>query len=364
MQHQVIIGDSREELSKFPDNHFDAIVTDPPYGGFLHQYSWDSPDVVFSSSFWKEIYRTLKPGGFVVAFAMPRLYHRLAIAVEDSGFKLYPQMIWDFPGGLPKPVNLAELFDRDNIKNRKSTGHKKGSGFTKANADHGAQQRLTKDFVTYERGVSEEAKKWSGYYYGNNCLKPRFESILLAQKPPSEKRMIDNVRVHGVGALNLGRLKEHRGSELWPDGVFTHAKAKKKDHNSNHPSVKPVSLMEELCILACPPGGMILDPFSGTGTTSEAAAKQGFQSTAIEMNPDMKPVIESRLSRVSVAQDPVKFWDDLPGNILLEDCYVSGCTTQTTGGGTKSGETVSLCPLHRTKDGFESAVVQLRSWKT
>ena len=53
--------------------------------------------------------------------------------------------------------------------------------------------------------------------------------------------------------------------------------------------------MEDLCLLACPTGGSILDPFAGTGTTGVAASRLGFSCTLIEQNPEMEAVIRRRL---------------------------------------------------------------------
>jgi site-specific DNA-methyltransferase (adenine-specific) len=292
----IVIGDCLEYLKECvaEGRQFDAIITDPPYEIGLHGKSWDSTGIAFSAELWDLIYAALKPGGFVLSFAASRLYHRVAVAAEDAGFKLYPMLAWEFPGGLPKPANLAELFDRDNVPDRKAIGMKTGSGFTAANAVHGAQQRLTKQFKVFARGVSDEARKWLGFFYGVNTFKPCFEPIMMAQKPITEKRMIDNVRLHGTGAVNIGRLQRSRGGQ-WPTTIFRHAKAKKSDHNSLHPSVKPVALMQELCRAICPPGGHILDPFAGTGTTGAGALLEGFSCTLVEQNPDMRSVIESRI---------------------------------------------------------------------
>lgn len=58
---------------------------------------------------------------------------------------------------------------------------------------------------------------------------------------------------------------------------FYSAKASKQDRNgSKHPTVKPIALMEWLCTLITPPGGTILDPFGGSGTTAIAASNKGF----------------------------------------------------------------------------------------
>jgi site-specific DNA-methyltransferase (adenine-specific) len=295
----IIIGDCVEVMRKMRDEgvQFDAIVSDPPYGIDLHGYgdAWDNGELVFNASFWKLCYDVLKPGGFLLAFAASRKYHRVAVAVEDAGFEIYPMLQWLFPGGLPKPANLSELFDRDNVKERKVLETKAGSGFTSANAKHGAQQRLTKEFEVKERGVSEEAKDWLGYYYGLNTLKPAIEPIVIAQKPKSEKRMIDNVRTHGVGALNIGAFKER--DDRWPTTVFEYAKSSVRDHQSNHPSVKPIDLMADLCLLACPTGGHILDPFAGTGSTGAGAARNGFACTLIEQNEEMREAITKRLNQ-------------------------------------------------------------------
>ena len=182
---------------------------------------------------------------------------------------LYPFLGWRFRDGLPKPINLAELFDRDNLVEREIVGMRRGSGFTQANVDHGLQNRSHVNFAMHARHVSQEAQDWRGYYYGVNALKPSLEPILLAQKPISTQRVIDNMRIWGTGALNIGALQDRYG--VWPSNIFPHRKAQKADHQSDHPSVKPVPLMEDICTLICPGGGRILDPFAGTGSTGVAA---------------------------------------------------------------------------------------------
>lgn len=68
---------------------------------------------------------------------------------------------------------------------------------------------------------------------------------------------------------------------------FYCAKASKKERNgSKHPTVKPLALMRYLCRLITPPGGLILDPFAGTGTTGRAAIKEGFRAVLIEKEAD------------------------------------------------------------------------------
>ena len=63
-----------------------------------------------------------------------------------------------------------------------------------------------------------------------------------------------------------------------------------------HPTVKPVALMEWLVTLTTPEGGTVLDPFAGTGTTLQAARDKGFNSIGIEQDADYIQLIETRLS--------------------------------------------------------------------
>ena len=291
---EVRIGDCRD-LIEPEENIYDAIVTDPPYQISLHGLEWDSDDITFSPDLWRRLFRVLKPGGYLALFAAPRLYHRAATACENAGFILHPFLTWRFRDGLPKPVNLSELFDRDNLTEREIIGTRRGSGFTQANVDHGAQNRSHTTFAAHARHVSEEAQRWRGYFYGLNTLKPCEETILLAQKPISTGRVIDNVRRWGTGALNVGALQDRYGT--WPTTTFSHRKAQKAEHQTDHPSVKPLPLMEDLCTLVCPAGGVVLDPFAGTGTTGVAARNRHFDCVLIEQNPAMRQVIEERLRR-------------------------------------------------------------------
>lgn len=64
-----------------------------------------------------------------------------------------------------------------------------------------------------------------------------------------------------------------------------------------HPTVKPLDLMRWLTRLVCPPGGTVLDPFAGSGTTAEACALEGFRCVAVEREAEYLPLIIDRLSK-------------------------------------------------------------------
>lgn len=64
-----------------------------------------------------------------------------------------------------------------------------------------------------------------------------------------------------------------------------------------HPTVKPLDLMRWLVRLVTPPGGVVLEPFAGSGTTAEACVIEGFRCIAIEREPDYLPLIVQRLTK-------------------------------------------------------------------
>lgn len=83
---------------------------------------------------------------------------------------------------------------------------------------------------------------------------------------------------------------------------FYSAKASKADRNgSKHPTVKPISLMEWLCTLITPPGGTILDPFGGSGTTAIAASNKGFPVILCEREAEYIADIMGRFGPVGPA---------------------------------------------------------------
>jgi site-specific DNA-methyltransferase (adenine-specific) len=62
-----------------------------------------------------------------------------------------------------------------------------------------------------------------------------------------------------------------------------------------HPTVKPLALMRWLVRLVTPPGGTVLDPFAGSGTTLQAARDEGFAAVGIEREGTYLPLIAHRL---------------------------------------------------------------------
>lgn len=97
-----------------------------------------------------------------------------------------------------------------------------------------------------------------------------------------------------------------------PGPQFTHGTTLRKVENTTttgniHPTVKPTDLMAYLCRLVTPPGGTVLDPFMGSGSTGKAAMREGFQFVGIEMEQQYMEIatarIEHELNRIEAERD-------------------------------------------------------------
>jgi len=74
---------------------------------------------------------------------------------------------------------------------------------------------------------------------------------------------------------------------------------------NHHPTVKPTDLMRYLCRLVTPPGGVVLDPFTGSGSTGKAATLEGFQFIGIEREAEYVEIAKARIAAVDAGPGPL-----------------------------------------------------------
>ncbi|WP_130841628.1 DNA-methyltransferase [Corynebacterium neomassiliense] len=189
-------GDCVDALRTLPDCSVTAVVTDPPYEiGFSYK-DWDSTGIAFSTEMWAECLRVLKPGGWCLAFGGTRTWHRLACAVEDSGFILRDQIAWIYRTGMPKGMDMGKIMEAY------SRGLPASSG--------GIRQATKQDGGTLVLG--EVGKRWEDTH---TALKPAFEPIIMAQKPV-DRSWAQNADRHGCGPLMIAPLRiKGTGSSIY-----------------------------------------------------------------------------------------------------------------------------------------------------
>jgi hypothetical protein len=167
------------------------------------------------------------------------------------------------------------------------------------------------DGITPTSPATPAAQQWQGW---GTALKPALEPITVARKPLTGT-VAANVLEHGTGAINVDGCRVGGNSGRWPanlihDGsdeprallsdaarFFYCAKASKADRGegNSHPTVKPTELMRYLCRLVTPPGGVLLDPFMGSGSTGKAAALEGFRFIGIEREAEYIEIARGRI---------------------------------------------------------------------
>jgi DNA modification methylase len=120
------------------------------------------------------------------------------------------------------------------------------------------------------------------------------KSCMSPSKAASAGRILGGTRTQGNLPMDAGTASR----------FFYCAKATKADRaESRHPTVKPLALMRWLCQLVTPPGGTILDPFAGSGTTLQAAVELGFSAIGIELEAEHVADIHRRLDRLTHNQE-------------------------------------------------------------
>jgi site-specific DNA-methyltransferase (adenine-specific) len=275
---QVIEGDCVIELRRLPSESVHLIASDIPYGIAVEHWDvihdntnsallgsspaqqnagaifksrgkpingWSAADREIPAQYqqwvtsWApEWFRILKPGSSAFIFAGRRFSHRCICAMEDVGFSLKDMIAWERPRAAHRAQRLSEVFRR--------------------------------------RGDLISALRWEGWKLGN--LRPTFEPILWFVKPYTiGTTLADNMNAHGVGGYNDRAFARYgdRSENVIRMGAAS-------GEGGDHPTQKPVRLMQALIELASQPGQIVLDPFAGSGTTAVAAALLNRRYIAIE----------------------------------------------------------------------------------
>lgn len=266
--YTLINQNSLTKLDTFADNSIDAIITDPPYGithldkefdkqtldntaksggifagmtmgGMKFDNNQNKSTYEFLLPFFQKSLRVLKPGAFCIVFSQGRLVAGVINALIEAGFEIREQMFWRKPSAKPN----------------QQTPWKKTS--------------KNKDFTN--RVVFGPGKV--------------IEPFIIAQKPIE-------------GSYSENYLKYHTGlvnKELATTTVFEEAAPSKDEKQGlQHPTIKPIKLMERIIETFTEENQTVLDIFNGSGSTGIAALNKNRNYIGIELN---KQYYEESLAR-------------------------------------------------------------------
>lgn len=330
------LGDCLEVLKGLPSASVDAVVTDPPYGlGFMGR-AWDRS--VPSSTVWAECLRVLKPGGHLLAFAGTRTQHRMACAIEDAGFEIRDMLAWVYGSGFPKSHNLNGEWQGWGTTLKPAlepiTLARKPLGGTVAQCvlEHGTGA-MNIDGCRVGLREARQLNRAGSIGYGGS--KPqgivedgglgRWPANLIHDGGPEALEILGKAarffycpkaskadREDGCAALPLERTSKLGGGDNdKPNLDPVSERFRTAPSGNNHPTVKPTDLMRYLCRLITPPGGIVLDPFMGSGSTGRGAVLESFRFVGIEIDPNYLEIARARIAAVQdciqEAQQPKLF---------------------------------------------------------
>lgn len=289
----VLHGDCRAVLTGVEADYFSACITDPPYNYEFIGRNWDVDEInrrlnriqssktlvknipygsglsggvrnkrwyqrvrdnILEYQQWcldwgREVFRTLRPGAFILVFNSTRTIAHVQVAMEAAGFYARDILVYRRHAGIPKGLNAAKKLK------------------------------------------SLEDKDWQTWEGWHSCLRNEWEAISLLQKP-----LINNY-VTTIRQSKVGLLHTEMNGEGFLSNVIENIRRSKADKVQGHCTVKPLDLMRLLVRLTVPDNDrhVVLDPFAGTGTTCIAARELGHHFVGIEINAEYTQIAKHRL---------------------------------------------------------------------
>lgn len=269
----------------------------------------------FSARWTRECLRVLKPGAHLAAFASPRTAHRLACGLEEAGFEVRDVLMWLHGQGFPKsqplpshpgwgtalkpayePIILARK-PLAATTEQNLTRHRTGALHIDPCRIHEPEGRRPRRGPAHARSASPHGR-WPANLclsHGASCTERRCTPDCPISRLGHHARFFycpkTSRRERDAGCQQLAR----RTIQTFQIGAHNEHKAEACPVANIHPTVKPIELMRWLVRLLTPPGGLVLDPFAGSGSTGAAAVLEGVRFHGIEREADYVPIARARL---------------------------------------------------------------------
>ena len=238
MTVRIIVGDAMERLGDLPDESVDCIITDPPYA--VTSLAWDRWVPGWSA----ELIRLLKPHGSMWVFGSMRVF--LKHIGEFDGWHFVQDVIWEKHNG-------TGLFNDRFRRVHEMALHFRPEG------------RLWRDIYKEAQTTNDAVAK----------------TIRKKARP-----------AHWIGATgDTVYRSEDGGPRLMRSVIF----ARSEHGRAVHPTQKPLAIIEPLLRYSCPVGGVVLDPFAGSGSVGVVAARNDRNAVLIEISQEYAELAQRRI---------------------------------------------------------------------
>jgi site-specific DNA-methyltransferase (adenine-specific) len=330
---KIRVGECLATMRGFPARTFHASIADPPASISYQHRDWDLGSdrgkwIGGMAEIYSEVRRVCRPGAYVIAWGIPRRSHWMATALEDAGLEIRDIVHHCFPRGMPAGLTI-ELAAKDALAQM--------AALRSAGLDEF-------DLAAFDRLKAEiDAGKFKGL---RTMLKPAVEHWIVSRVPlDPHTPILSTNRAHGTAAVDIAAGAGVKGqwpgnlcaeSELWdylPGHAFwcpkppwsekeagcediepitgsdavrrrpgttgmgngrAGAGRTRAEVRNSHPTVKAVQLMRHLVRVFSPPGGSVLDPFCGSGSTGVGALLEGRKFSGIELDERFAAIATSR----------------------------------------------------------------------
>lgn len=233
----IEFGDCREIMRRWPDGFVDACITDPPYGDT--SLDWDKQ----CDGWVEQVARVLRPSASVWVFGSMRFLAPLFDEFDRFRFRYSQDVVWEKQNGTG--------FHNDRFR------------------------RVHEHVVMFYRGA------WSDVFHQTQYTMDATAKTVRRKKRPAH-----------TGDIDAGHyVSEDGGPRMMRSVIYS-----PNEHGrAVHPTQKPEAVVEPLLLYSVPLGGIVLDPFMGSGTTAAVAKKHGRQYLGCELNPDYGVLQQERL---------------------------------------------------------------------
>lgn len=324
---RLLRGDCIEVMAGLEEASVDAVVCDPPYGIGYQNERWDSgaireaaagrghgsPTMNQAFETWCGTWgagcaRLMKPGAFLLAFGSPRTHHRLTCGLEEAGLEIRDTLMWLYGSGMPvsrhypggRAATLKPAFEPIVLARKPLDGTtvetigRHGTGVMNTDACRVEGRHPANVLVAHEAGCAE-----------GGCAPDCAVALLDGEVARGKGTWIAPSRF--LYCPKPSRAERDAGCEALPSIAFdllpnAPGRERPRTRTRNpHPTLKPLELMRWLVRLTCPDGGLVLDPFMGSGTTGAAAAVEGRRFCGIESDRAYLEIAAARITHWSPA---------------------------------------------------------------
>lgn len=223
----IYVGDCREVLPTLPAGFADCCITDPPYGDT--SLSWDS----ICPGWIEHVARALKPSSSIWVFGSLRFLAPLFAEMAQHGFRYSQDVVWEKQNGTG--------FHNDRFR------------------------RVHEHAAMFYRG------SWADVYHDAQFTNDARAKVVRRKMRPAH-----------TGNIDAGHYVSEDGGPRLMRSVI---QVRNEHGRAIHPTQKPVELLLPLVRYSCPPGGVVLDCFAGSGSTGIAAEVAGCDAVLIEKDP-------------------------------------------------------------------------------